>query len=968
MASWQLVTVATLLTLFSICATPDGVLGQTSSTWTNPTGGIWSDASNWDTPDAPVNGSPDANSEYVAEIDLETGASYDILLSGGVEVNGILLDSEDARLRIGDAQEQISGFLDLNSIGSIDVFDGDLIISRGTIRNGFINQSGEGRILVTDSQGEIRSSTISGDVTFEDSGSFLDVIDSQINGSVDLSNGGFLDFMDTNQVFENASIQFGGGIGISRGSSLTFEETTNVSGPISISISQAASGARFINRTTLLADGNDETQRLSLQAQGSSTEIFNEGRIVGVNGARLLLNDFSFVLDTGLFVNAAGGEISLSSGSSATLGSSSSRWRNDGLIALDDSRLTLNGTYSFSDLGTITRTNGSEIVLRGIIENESQVIELNEMTGDFILNGRIDGGTVRFNGGELLFEGDSGSGLNGAHVEGTIRLSEPGTELAILNGGGFNRLEITGSDSEVVYTGLGNRLSSGESISLGSSGAIELDVISRDGELVFEEGSSISGGGRITSSLFRNASIVNQGTIDVSGRLVIDVDDRNNLDNQFTNEGVINIGDFSTLAVNDSPFVGAFDGRFVNAETGVINVGEGSLRLQEFWQNLGTINVASGGRVNIDFGNSTQSSQVLFDRLSEGAINGAEGSVVSVDANLDNSGFTFDLGEIGDLELSGGSISGGIIEQTTDARLNLTGVNQVRDLTINGGLSFDSSASFDIDDTIINGDVVIGSGGSVVARGVLQSSDGGILNMGSLRTISGAPLELRVSPGQEIRNAGSVRVSQNSNLIIEGADLIQTAGTTLIEGGEITLAENQVFDLQQGALEGFGTIHGDVFLNGQLEIGGFIPVLAGEILVNGDLEFGASALALFDILGPTQGQTAEGFDFLAVDGEFALDGSLQVNLDPFFAESLLNGDELTIATASSILGEFNNVASGGTLSTLDGLFTFDVNYGNGSNSIILSNFAVAVPEPGGSTLLLLVGFLATLKRNRRKLD
>ena len=99
-----------------------------------------------------------------------------------------------------------------------------------------------------------------------------------------------------------------------------------------------------------------------------------------------------------------------------------------------------------------------------------------------------------------------------------------------------------------------------------------------------------------------------------------------------------------------------------------------------------------------------------------------------------------------------------------------------------------------------------------------------------------------------------------------------------------------------------------------------------------------------------------------------MDGSLQVNLDPFFAESLLNGDELTIATASSILGEFNNVASGGTLSTLDGLFTFDVNYGNGSNSIILSNFAVAVPEPGGSTLLLLVGFLATLKRNRRKLD
>jgi len=983
MALWRSVTATVLLAFSSIYVAPVELHGQTTSRWTNPISGDWSDASNWDTSDAPENGSPNVDSEYVAEIDLETGTSYDVTLSDFTRVNGIRLDSEDARL-------QIEGFVDLNSSGSIDVVDGDLIVS-GTIQNGSINQSG-GRVLVNGFRGSLTNAPLAGDVIFENSGSFLEAVNSQIDGDIDLSNGGFLEFTNTNQVFENANIQFGGGIavgrasnrpGFSEGSSLTFESTTNVTGPISISVPQGASDARFINRTLLSADGNDETEVLSLQAAGGRTEIVNEGRIVGVNGARLELNDDSFVLDTGLFVNAASGVISLSSGSTATLGSTSGRWQNEGLIELDDSRLTLNGTYSLSDLGTITRNNGAELVFGGRLENDSQVFELNETIGDVILRGTIAGGTVQFNGAELLFEESSASSLDGAHVEGTIRLSESGTGLGITNGGGFTRLEITGSDSGVTYTGLGNRLASGESISLGSTGAIALNVISRDGELIFEEGSSVSGGGRITSSLFRNGRIVNQGTIDVSERLVIDVDDRNDLGNQFTNEGIINIADSSTLAVNDSPFFGNFDGRFVNAVSGVINVGESSrLNLEDFWQNLGTINVASRGRVDIDFGSATRSTQEILDRLSGGTINRAEGSIVSLDGNIDNSDSTLNLDQIGDLDLSGGSISGGTIEQTTDARLNLSGFNEVRDVTINGGLSLDRFASFDINNSIINGDVTIGSGGNVAARGVLQSNDGGILNLGTLQTSFGSSLELRVSSGEEIRNAGVVRVSENSNLVIDGVDLIQTAGTTELLGGELSLSENQVFEVQGGSLEGFGTIGGDVFLNGQLTIGEVIPagfsfdvfaflpeqIIASELVVNGDFEFGATASVLFDIFGPIPGETAEGFDFLFVEGELALDGDLLVALDPVFAESLLSGEELTIATGGSISGVFDNVENGGTLSTSDGLFTFEVNYGDGRDSITLSNFAVAVPEPGCTTLFLLFGFIASLNRNRKKLD
>ena len=150
----------------------------------------------------------------------------------------------------------------------------------------------------------------------------------------------------------------------------------------------------------------------------------------------------------------------------------------------------------------------------------------------------------------------------------------------------------------------------------------------------------------------------------------------------------------------------------------------------------------------------------------------------------------------------------------------------------------------------------------------------------------------------------------------------------------------------------------------------FLPeqIIASELVVNGDFEFGATASVLFDIFGPIPGETAEGFDFLFVEGELALDGDLLVALDPVFAESLLSGEELTIATGGSISGVFDNVENGGTLSTSDGLFTFEVNYGDGRDSITLSNFAVAVPEPGCTTLFLLFGFIASLNRNRKKLD
>jgi hypothetical protein len=163
-------------------------------------------------------------------------------------------------------------------------------------------------------------------------------------------------------------------------------------------------------------------------------------------------------------------------------------------------------------------------------------------------------------------------------------------------------------------------------------------------------------------------------------------------------------------------------------------------------------------------------------------------------------------------------------------------------------------------------------------------------------------------------------------------------------------------------LGGTGTITAPAVTAGGTVSPGNSP---GMLAITGDFTLLNTSVLLIELGGTTQGTQ---YDYLNVGGNVTLGGLLDIKFVNGFGGSILATDQFTILSAggtSGLSGAFANVASGGRLSTIDGLGSFQVNY-NGVNSVTLTNFQ-PVPEP--STYVLLSGGLlavyACLRRRRR---
>ncbi len=150
-----------------------------------------------------------------------------------------------------------------------------------------------------------------------------------------------------------------------------------------------------------------------------------------------------------------------------------------------------------------------------------------------------------------------------------------------------------------------------------------------------------------------------------------------------------------------------------------------------------------------------------------------------------------------------------------------------------------------------------------------------------------------------------------------------------------------------GRLEGTGTIAADVSNSGTIAPG----LSPGSLAIAGDLTLTSTSLIQIEIGGATQGTQ---YDLLSETGTVALtlQGTLALNLINGFTPDL---QTFTVLDSNqTLLGAFSNVASGGRLTTNDGLGSFQVNYGAGSafdpTDVVLSDF-LAVPEPSTAGLL-----------------
>jgi hypothetical protein len=255
-----------------------------------------------------------------------------------------------------------------------------------------------------------------------------------------------------------------------------------------------------------------------------------------------------------------------------------------------------------------------------------------------------------------------------------------------------------------------------------------------------------------------------------------------------------------------------------------------------------------------------------------------------------------------------------------------------------------------------------------------DAAPGGIRNDGSM-LLSATPLADQVSLiGLKFTNAGHVRVAPGTRVVADKVN-IEIIDGDLSVGRDATIALlNAVVRLFDGRLGGNGAIGGDLEAGGQRRGTAAARVAPGEPLgkftVGGNVTLGNNAEVFIELGGRTQ-ETQ--YDLLDVAGTAALDGDLLVDLVNGFGSQILQTDVFTVLTADAPLtGAFDNVASGGRVTGVDGVSTFRVNYGPGSpfdpNAVVLSDF-VAIPEPGtGAAVCVGAAFLTARRRRDVRLN
>jgi hypothetical protein len=208
-------------------------------------------------------------------------------------------------------------------------------------------------------------------------------------------------------------------------------------------------------------------------------------------------------------------------------------------------------------------------------------------------------------------------------------------------------------------------------------------------------------------------------------------------------------------------------------------------------------------------------------------------------------------------------------------------------------------------------------------------------------------------------NFNGGRMNVTNATVATGSAMVVGDGThsaTLnLTGGTAGFADGLVLSTS-GYLTGIGTITGNVSNYGDISPG-HSP---GEVDVLGDLKLESSSIMDMQLGGTTQGT---GFDFMHITGTTTLAGDLDLSFVNGFLSSVTHDETFTILNSGTLLqGEFANVASGGLLTTTDGLASFMVTYSDG-HDVVISDFT-AVPEPG--TLgLLTVGMVGWIARRRR---
>jgi hypothetical protein len=408
--------------------------------------------------------------------------------------------------------------------------------------------------------------------------------------------------------------------------------------------------------------------------------------------------------------------------------------------------------------------------------------------------------------------------------------------------------------------------------------------------------------------------------------------------------------------------------------------------------NTGTLRATGGATLVLKDGVFTNTGgSIVADANShvdveKSAINGGllvssgTGHFHAIDSALSNvtigSGTTIEVAGGDTLALLGNILNNGLI--------SMLGASGASELTIGGAVTLSGSGNVTLSNSSANrvsaattGSVLtIGQSQTISGAGELGRNQIGLTNLGTIVANQSNPLLVDVAGGN-FTNSGRLKASGSGGMklldsAVVNAGTIEIGVGSLVEVGgaftqsgpvsAVTLAGGtfaaKVSNVNSGSLGGSGMVTGDVTIGAAaIEPGGVGSI--GTLAFNSNLNLGGTSSLYFDLGGTSPGT---GYDRIT-GTSVTLGGSLFLSFINGFELNITPTDTFTlISTSTALNGMFASLPNGARFATLDGLGSFQVNYG--LNALTVSNFQ-PIPEPS-TYILLTIGAAGVLLAERRR--
>jgi len=920
-------------------------------------------------------------------VNANTSGQVLTLQGTAVTNTGLMEATNSGVLNInGVAVNNAGGTISANGAGAFVQLFGNTTIQGGTLNNngGAFFGTPQGNVAVLDGSTGAGAVTINGTYTsaLNTDTYLLGTINNA--GNIQVNGGGGTNtqiFIDS----ANVMLQGGGTVTLSSltGGGQAFIDQAaggltliNVNNTIQGDGILGQNGLTIINQATINANSNGGAEINALTIQG--TAVTNTGLMEATNSGVLNIN--------GVVVNNAGGNIaSTGAGASVQLFGSAviqgGTLTNNGgaffgtpagnVAVLDGSTgagpITINGTYT-SDLGSNT-------YLLGTITNKNN-FQVNGGNGTntqiFIDSANVmlqGGGTLTLSsltGGGQAFIDQAAGGLTLTNVDNTIQgagiIGNNGLTLVNQTGGIINA-NSTGGPQITTLTVQGASVTNTGLMEATNSGVLNIN-----GVVVNNAGGNITANGAGASVQLYGSTVIQGGTLTNNGGAFFGTPAGNVavLDGS-TGAGPITInGTYTSDLGSDTYLLGTINNKNnfqVNGGNGTNSVllidsnnvmlkGGGTLTLSTAGGGGNAyIEQAAGGLTLTNVDNTIQGAGIIGNNglsvLNDAAgtilanafgqnlyVNGG-GTVTNNGTYQANAGSALVLQNVAFTNFSGNTLTGGTYN--VYGTLASPGTLQINALGGTGGEIVNNAATI-----LLNGpnSNFVDAAGLDTLSNFSNNTGAGRFTIQAGRNIT--------SPG-DFANAGAVNVGAGSTFTTGGTgNYNQSGGNTKVDGA-LVAGGGQV-NINGGTLSGNGgSITGNVTMGGTLSPGDNVAT-AGMLTINGNYTQTLAGIFQLDIGGLTAGTQ---FDFLKVNGQAFLDGTLDISLINGFVP--LVGDTFTFLVTDP--GVFDVFATVNGLDIGNGEF-FAVIY-NPDSVELMVNGQRPVPEPG-TFLLLGSGLLSLL--------